>query len=243
MLVRRELKVKYRGSFLGYLWSMLNPLLTMITISVVFSFLVRGIENYSIYVLSGLLFWNLCANSLNLGAGSIVAGAGLIKKVKMPIEIFPIVPVLTFTTNSIFALAPYIVIFLALGAKTPPSMPFFPVVLLLFVAFLAGISLLLAVANVFFRDVGHIVEPTLQMLMYATPIIYDRDNPVIPEKLRTILGINPFTHFVEAGRKTIFGGQPIELAEMAFLASMATVSLVAGILVFRWQKSRIIFEL
>jgi len=243
MLVRRELKVKYRGSFLGYIWSMLNPLLFMLVISVVFSFLVKGIPNYPLFVLSGILFWNLTSNSIAVGALSIISGAPLIRKVKMPIWIFPVVPVLTFASNMVFALVPYILIFIFAGPGRVPELWLFPVVLVLFLLFLIGISLVVATLNVFFRDIGHVIEPVLVLLMYGTPIIYDRTNPALPPKVRMLLGLNPFTHFVEAGRKTIFGGGHVTLEEMAILVLCSAVSLATGCLIYKRRKSKIIFAL
>ena len=244
VLVRRELKVKYRGSFLGYLWSMLNPLLNMAVISIVFSFLVRGIPNYPVYVLSGLLFWTWVGSSIAIGTQSIVNGAGLIKKVRMPVWIFPLVPVLTFAINLMLALLPFVVIYLVMDVPGTPQIWLFPIICVLFLVFLTGITLVLATMNVFFRDVGHVIEPALQMMFYATPVIYARDHPMIPERVAYLLGFNPFTHFIEVGRASIFpASQPVGVMDLLLVTALAAASLLVGIVVYRRARLRFIFEL
>lgn len=100
-----------------------------------------------------------------------------------------------------------------------------------------------AVLNVFFRDIGHVIEPILVMLMYGSPIIYDRFDERIPEHIRVILGFNPFTHFIEIGRKTIFGGPGVNLRDLLILSILAVVSLLLGIIVYRFKRKQIIFAL
>lgn len=242
-MVRRELKVKYRGSILGYLWSMMNPLLFMITISVVFSFFVRGIPNYPLFVLAGIMYWNLTSNALTVGSQSMIMNAALMKKVNIPFWIFPVVPVLTFANHFIFACIPYFIIFLFIGPEEVPAVGWFPLVFLLFLAFLLGLSTALSVLNVFFRDVGHVIEPVLVMLMYATPIIYDRRDPRIPAYIQKILGFNPFTHFVEVGRKTIFGGESVTFMDIGMLMIIASTALTIGFFLYRKFKYKIIFHI
>ena len=243
LLVRRELKVKYRGSLLGYLWTMINPLLFMAIISFVFSFIARGVPFYSLYVLSGILFWNLTANSLNIGALSIVNNSVLLRKIRFPAWLFPLIPVLTFSTNFLLALIPYSVIFIFRGPDHLPSLYYVLAVLPLFMIFLYGISLTLASLNVFFRDVGHVVEPLLVMVMYATPIIYDRKSPHVPDKVKTLLGLNPFTRFVESGRDAIFVTTENALRGLPLLLVLSLGSLAVGITVYRLVHKRIIFAI
>jgi ABC-2 type transport system permease protein len=242
-LVRRELWVKYRGSVFGYLWSMLNPLIFMLVISLVFSFLVKGVPNYHLYVLSGILFWNLTNNSIQVGTQGIVNGAALIRKVQLPIWIFPIVPVLTFSINFLMALIPYFVIDFAWGVPMTLMVSQLPFVLILFMSFLAGICLTLASLNVFFRDVGHVIEPIMVMTMYATPVVYDRHQVGFPEMANKVLEMNPLTHFVEAGRNCLFWGRLIAPSEWILMFLLAIGSLAAGILVYNVARKKFIFAL
>jgi ABC-2 type transport system permease protein len=242
-LVRRELAVKYRGSVLGYLWSMVNPLLFMAIISVVFSFVVKDIPYYHLYVLSGILFWNLTSNSVLGGTSAIVNGASLLRKVRMPIWIFPIVPLLTFSINFVLALIPYALVYAFSGPAVTPNFWQLPLVLGIYILFLSGVSLALASANVFFRDVGHVIEPLLVMAMYGTPVIYDRHRAGFPEKVSNLLGYNPITHFVEAGRSCLFTPEALTPKEWIVLLGLAFGSAILGLAIYRQSKNKFIFNL
>ncbi len=242
MLVRRELKVKYRGTMLGYLWSMLNPLLFMVIISVVFSHLVKGIENYSIFVLAGILFWNMVSMSIVAGTGSIVANANLIQKVRMPLWVFPLVPLGSSLMNMALALIPYTIICLVLNVGVTWQLGLLPLILVLTAMFLAGITLCLASLNVFFRDVSHVLEPLMTLAFYATPVIYDRG--VLPEKISRLLGFNPFVHYIEAFRAIIFPGvRPVSATDLTILACLSIVSLIGGSLIYKKAKRKIPLKL
>ncbi|RZM17918.1 MAG: ABC transporter permease [Pedobacter sp.] len=198
ILVRRELKVKYRGTFLGYAWSMLNPLLTMLVITVVFQHFNKGTPDYNLFVLSGILAWNLAAQTITLGTQAIVNAQGLLKKVKLPIWIFPMVPLGASATNFALSLVPFSIFFMISGRPLSHHWYLFIPVFLIFVVFLCGISLLLSSLNVFFRDIGHTLDPIMSLFFYASPIVYDRHGGNFSEKIVMLLGLNPFTHFIEA---------------------------------------------
>ncbi len=243
MLVRRELKVKYRGSVLGYVWSMINPLLFMVIISVVFSFLMRGIENYNLYVLSGILFWNMVTLSLSVGSTSIVRNGPLMMKVRVPAWIFPVVPAGVAVTNFILSILPYTVVYLFSGRPTPDQIWLAPILFLLTLVFLAGLAITLSVVNVFFRDVSHVIDPLLMLTFYATPVIYDRSAPEVPEIGRWLLGLNPFTHFIEAFRAAMFGGlYHVTVMELARLVAMAVISMSLGLWVYKANAKKLIFH-
>lgn len=244
MLVRRDLKVKYRGTFLGYIWSMLNPLLFMLTISLVFSHLVKGIENYSLYVLSGILFWNMVSIAVVAGTGSLVSNAHLIHKIRVPMWVFPLVPLGSSLTNLALAIVPYSIICVATSAGFSSQLLLLPAILLVTALFLTGISLGLASLNVFFRDVAHVLEPVITLLFYATPIIYDRRASSMPEEISRLLSLNPFVHFVEAFRAAIFpGAVPIGLKQLLLLVGLAVLSLVIGGGIYKSAKTKISLNL
>lgn len=242
-LVRRELSVKYRGSTLGYLWSMANPLLFMLVISKVFSYIVKDVPHYHLFVLSGILFWNFTANSILGGTAAIVNGSQLMRKVKMPVWIFPVVPVLTFSSNFLLALIPYALIYAFSGPDHTPAYWQLPLLILLFLGFLCGVTLTLSALNVFFRDVGHVLEPLMVMVMYATPVIYDRHRPGFSEKVRDYLEWNPLTHFVEAGRSCLFWAEPMTPHQWLQLTGMTFVSLAIGVSVYRYTRDKFIFAI
>ena len=243
LLVRRELKVKYRGSALGYLWSMLNPLLFMVIISVVFSFLIRGIENYNLFVLSGILFWNMVTLGLNLGTTSIVRNAPLLQKIRIPIWVFPVVPAGLGVTNFMLSLVPYFAVYAFSGRPWPEQLWLAPCVLALLLVFLAATAITLSTINVFFRDVSHVLEPLLTLTFYGTPIIYDRHASNIPENIRQLLGLNPMTHFVEVYRATIFGDSTLRIQDVAVTLCITLFSVLLAAWVYKANKDKIIFNL
>lgn len=244
LMVARDLKVKYRGTVIGYVWSMLNPLLFMAILTLVFSHFVKGIEHYPVFVLSGILIWNVASQSIVMGTQSLITNAGLLKKVKLPMWTFPLVPLGATSVNFLLALVPFAILTSFMGPGLPLSFLAFPVVLALFLTFLAGIAVTLSCLNVFFRDVGHVLEPVLSLTFYATPIIYNRTGEQFSPEISRLLGFNPFTHFVEAFRACLFGGQfALTTRDLLLLFSMATVSLAVGGFVYSKSQRRIIFHL
>ena len=242
LLVKRDLKVKYRGSLFGYLWSMLNPLLFMLTISFVFSHLVKGIPNYHLFVLAGIVCWNMVTVTLISGTHSIVSGSVLLRKIKLPIWVLPSVPLGTAAVNLILALVPFFVVSLASGVFPTWRLTMLPFIFGLFIIFLFGISLVLSTLNVFFRDIGHVLEPVLQLMFYATPIIYDRKANNIPHSISIALEMNPFTHFIESIRACLLGKGEVTALELLLLLAMSALSLGVGSWVYRSGKSKIMFS-
>jgi ABC-type polysaccharide/polyol phosphate export permease len=243
LLVKRELTVKYRGSILGYIWSMLNPLLFMAIVSVVFSFVVKGIPDYNLYILSGILFWNFVSLSLNLGTSSIVRNAPLLLKVKIPIWVLPLVPVLFALSNMALSLIPYALLYGFQGRAIPSQLWLVPVVLFFTLLFISGLATLLAVINVFFRDVAHVLDPLITLLFYATPILYKRNSPEIPENVSQLLLLNPMTHYIEAFRATVFGQETITLVGFGFLVGFAAAVWLVALYVYKRNKLKIVFNL
>jgi ABC-2 type transport system permease protein len=243
MLVRRELKVRYRGSVLGYFWSMLNPLLFMLVITFVFSHFLKGVENYNLYVLSGILMWNATSAALTVGTQSIVSNAGLLKKVRLPVWIFPMVSVCSSLTNFALAMIPYIIFFAFVAARLPNQLELLPIVLLTFFFFLFGLTLILSSLNVFFRDVGHVLEPVMMIAFYATPIIYDRKQGPIPDPVKALLELNPFAHFADAFRASLSVHAYLDVQQVLVLFGLAGVSLATGIFVYKRSVNKMIFAL
>lgn len=240
LLVRRELKVKYRESVLGYCWSMLNPLLSMLILTLVFSSIFKiAIEDYSLYVLSGVMVWNMTSFSLNLGTQSLVANANLLRKIRIPVWVFPCVSLGAAVTNFSLTLIPFVIIFLGFGRPIPGQIWLFPLVLLLYAAFLFGIILTLSILNAFFRDVGHVLEPLLQILMYSSPVIYQRS--MLSPKIAHLFAWNPFSHFVEGFHVVLWGGEPLTVASIGLMTLLAGISLAIGLVFYRRAHKEVIF--
>lgn len=241
LLVQRDLRVRYRGSFLGYLWSMMNPLLYMGILSFVFAHIMKfNIEHFPMFILSGILAWNLFAQSLSIGVHSIVANGALLRKVKVPATIFPAASVCSCLVNFTLALFPFIVISLATGLKLTGWIFMIPLILIPFLLFVFGVTLLLGSLNVSFRDVGHTLEPLLQMVFYATPVLYPIES--LPERYRSLAMLNPMAHFVTEIRGVLFYGTPPSAQKLAALAGIAVLSLGLGGFVYRRMRNGFVYN-
>ena len=243
LLISRELKVKYRNSVLGYLWSMLNPLLFMTIISLVFSRLIKGVEHYELYVLTGILFWNMTSMSIVGATNSLVNNSGLLRKVRVPYWVFVVVPVGAAAVNCVLALAPYMIIALLKGLALSPKIVLVPFIIALYSVFVASIGSILATLNVYFRDVGHIIEPILQLGFYATPIIYDRQNSAFPDWARELIRLNPLVHFLDLFRAALFSSNFFSLSTLLIAVSWTLLGLVVSAFIDRRFAANLSFRI
>lgn len=220
----------------------MNPLLYMGILSFVFAHLMRfKIEHFSLFILSGILSWNLFQQSLSVGVHSIVANGSLLRKVQVPASLFPAVSVCSVLVNFALALGPFIIIALVTGLQLTAWIFLLPVIVLPYVLFIYGISLVLSSLNVSFRDIGHTLEPLLTMLFYATPIVYPMAS--LPEKYQNIAMLNPVAHFVVAFRDVLFDGRSPSSETLALLFAFAVVSLLIGIFAYRSQRDSFVYNL
>jgi ABC-type polysaccharide/polyol phosphate export permease len=204
---------------------------------------VSGIPNYGLYVLSGLLAWNMASMAISLGTQSIVLNAHLLRKIRLPVWVFPVVHLGTSSTNFALSLGPFFLLWALSDVRASSALMALPIVLALYALFILGVSLTLSVLNVFFRDVGHVLEPILQLTFYATPIIYSRELVAIPESIRVFLGFNPFVHFIEGFRSSLVLGQfPTSGAFLAMFAC-TVLSLFTGAMVYKRARRKIIFNI
>lgn len=205
LLIDRDLKARYKRSVLGVLWTMLNPLLTMIVMTIVFSAVFRfAVTNYPVFMFSGYTFWSFFAQS-TLAAAPVIYGNGqLIKKVALPKSIFPIAVVASGLVNLLLALPALLIIMLATGRPIQPAMLFLPISLLALVLFTAGLALFLAAATVFFNDIQHIYGVLLTLLLYLTPVMYPLT--IVPQRYHWLLSVNPLYYLIEILRQPVYDG-------------------------------------
>lgn len=172
-LVIRDLKVKYRRSFLGYLWSLLNPLLTMLVMMVVFSRIFRfNVPNYPVYLITGQILYNFLSEATNNALVSIIGNAPLLKKTYVPKYIFTLSKVTSALVNLVFSLGALLIVLVITHVQFTWYMLLFPFVILEIYVFCLGLGMFLAQGTVFFRDVQYIYSVMLTAWMYATPIFY-----------------------------------------------------------------------
>lgn len=172
-LVQKDVKLKYRRSFLGYLWSILNPLMIMIIMVAVFSNMFRfDIENYPVYLIIGQTIFNFVSEATNQAMWSITGNASLLKKTYVPKYIFTLSKVTSSCVNMLFSLGAMLIVFVVCGISFHWSMLFIPVIIVQVYLFCVGMGLFLSQATVFFRDIQYIYAAFITAWMYVTPIFY-----------------------------------------------------------------------
>lgn len=236
-IVRRDFKVKYKRSVLGMLWSLLNPLLTMVVQYVVFSQLFRGnIENFPVYLLSGTVIFGFFTESAGLALMSIIANASLITKVYVPKYIYPVTKVLSSLINLFLSMVPLFFMMMLTGEKVTKAFLLLPLILLCVLAFTIGIGMLLSALMVFFRDMQFLWGIISMLWMYLTPLFYPET--IIPEQYRFLHTFNPMYYYVKAFRTIVMEGISPEPKMYALCALMAFLSLAVGGAVFKKTQDR-----
>jgi ABC-type polysaccharide/polyol phosphate export permease len=247
-LTVRDLKVRYKKSMLGIAWSLINPILMMLVFTVVYTVMLGQSDrrDYAATVLCALLPWNFFSGSVMGGVGSIVNNGYLIKKVYFPRAVLPTSIMMSNLVNFLVALPVYFVLAWLLGVRFTPYVLFLPVVMLVEMIFIMGMSLLLSAANVFYRDVQQIMEVVILAWFFVTPVIWDVN--MLPAS-RTVLGmevpvqrltyiLNPMASIIAAYRDILFYGRPIGWDFFLRTAITVLIVLLIGSFVFNRLKGR-----
>jgi ABC-type polysaccharide/polyol phosphate export permease len=207
-LVARELKARYRGSALGFLWSFINPLLLLGIYTFVFATIMpnrtKGLQPYALFMLSGILPWTWFSASLTDASGSLIAGGNLIKKVLFPAEVLPIVSVLANMVHFLLPL-PLVLFLIVIFHRTPDlaGLAWLPAVVLVQLVFTTGLALVLAALTVHFRDIRDILANVLMLWFFSTPIIYWYGQDEV-KGYETFFDVNPFTHLAISYQEILF---------------------------------------
>jgi len=206
LMIKRDFVTRYRRSVLGVVWSLLNPLLNMLVLTMVFSLLFRdmGIQNFPVYFLSGSIIYTFFNESTTLAMGSVTGSAGTIKKVYVPKYIFPVSRVLSSLVNLGFAFIAFLFVFVFTGESFIWTMLLVPIPITFLVIFSIGIGMLLSAMAVFFRDITHIYAVFTQLLFFMTPIMYPVE--ILPPRVYHLIHLNPMFHFVTYFRDLTING-------------------------------------
>ncbi len=238
-LVSRAIKQRYKRSVLGFAWTMLNPLITMVILTVVFSRVFgQLVPNYPLFVIIGLLAWNLFSLGSTQGLASIVDSGQLIRKVAVPKEMFPLAAVGANLVNFLLSLVPllFVMIFMRVGITW--AVLWVPFGVFLIGLFTLGVALALGTLNVFFRDVRYFYEAGLLAWFYGTPIFYPID--VLSERARAVLQWNPLYVLVEVFRTPIYAGVAPSTGTIVTATIEAVAMAVIGWLIFRRYHARFV---
>lgn len=241
-LVVRDFRVKYKSSALGMIWSLLNPLLTMLVYLFVFSTLFKSdVKNFPVYLMSGIVVFSYFSESTNLGMGSIVGNSALITKVYMPKMIYPLSKVLSSSINFCISLVPLFLVMLITGVTIHKSILLLPVAVVFLIVFSFGVSLILATMNVFFRDTQFLWSVLLTLLNFLTPIFYPES--IIPAEFLTIYRCNPMNQIISFTRTIIIDGVSPTPESFFYCIISCGVTLMLGLWVFRKNQDRFVLYL
>ena len=237
-LVVKDLKLKYRGSVIGFLWSLANPVLMGAVYTIAFSTILRiRSEGFVFYLMLGLLAWTFFASSASMSTGAIVDNGGLVKSVWFPRAILPTATVLFNLTQyllSVLVILPLMLLYHRVVPEAP--MLLFPVFVALQLLFTIGIALVLATSAAFLRDVRHLVEIALTILFWLTPIVYEL--PSLDSPLREAIFFMPLSPFVSAYQQIFYYRQWPDAATWGATVGYAAVALAVGLwLIVRYEDS------
>jgi len=233
-LTMREIKQRYKQSVLGYAWVILNPFFQMLVMAFVFSFIMRipnlGVP-YPIFLYAGLLPWTLFANSLGSASNALVGNAGLITKIYFPREIFVISTIIAKIVDFLLALSIFVAFMfyyhLSVNLNILWVIPFFAIQQL----FTYGISLFLAAANLFYRDIQYLLGLVILIWMYLTPVIYPTE--LFPDKYRWIFQLNPMAVIINAYRQVVLGGGMPNIQSLGIALILSLIILVGSYKFFK----------
>ena len=242
LLVAKTIKSRYKRSVLGVAWTLLNPLVTMLVMSVAFSTLFRtAIPRYPVYLLVGLTAWNFFSQSTTFAMGQLFWGGALMKRVYLPPTIFAVACIANGLVNLGFALVPLLAIMLVLGQPLHLTWWFLPIAVLILAVFSLGIALLMSSLAVLFMDVMEMYQLLLQALFFLTPILYPKD--IVPKHLSWAMALNPMYYMVEIVRKPIYEGRIPDGATLLVSVGLAVGSLLLGAWIFTRQADELAYRI
>lgn len=240
--VKRDIKLKYRNSALGILWSMLNPLLIMIVLTFIFSNIFKNsIPNFPVYCLSGRLLYDFFSQATNQSMVSITGKSSLIKKIYVPRYLYPLSRVISSFIIFLISLIPLGVIMIMTGVKLGKMNLFiiYPLVMLFFIGL--GIGLILATINVFFRDLQHLYSVVLLIVMYMSAIFYSPD--IIDPKYMFVLRLNPVFPIISVFRDCVLYGQITSRGNWILCGIYAVATMIVGVVVFYKKQDEFILHI
>ncbi|HEZ7989461.1 MAG TPA: ABC transporter permease [Ruminococcus sp.] len=242
-LVKKDLRGRYKGSVLGFLWTFINPLLQLVVYTIVFSFILKtNIERYYLYLFVALIPWIFFSSSITVGSASIVAQKDLIKKIYFPRMVIPISYVTSSFVNMLLCFIVIFAVIIVSGAGINfLALLTLPVIMLVEYILALGMAMLTSAITVYFRDLEHILGIVTMAWMYMTPIMYDKS--IVPENLMPIFNLNPMTHVIECYRAVLYEKKIPDLTTLLSAAGLGILILIVGILVFNKLQKRFAEEL
>ena len=230
--VQKEIRGKYKGSFLGVLWSFLNPLLMVLVYALVFPYIMRtNVDNYLVYLITGVIPWNFFTTCITTGCNCVWINGGIIKKVYFPREILPISVVAAGLINFLISCVIILLFVFFGGIGFSVQLLWLPLIAIIQSALSLGLLFILSAINVYVRDIEYLVGFLLNLLFYATPILYTAD--MFPESIRWVLYLNPMTTIIESYRNIFYYQQSPALTSLMIVFMVSFIILIIGYLIFK----------
>jgi ABC-type polysaccharide/polyol phosphate export permease len=237
-----ELKLRYRGSFLGFLWTVLNPLFFLLILAVVFSKIIKfEVDNYTIFLFSGLTAWLMIQQTVVIATASVVNNENLIKKVYIPKMIFPLSSCLARYIDHMIMVAILGIFMVIFKSAFTWNLLFVPVILLLHFFFSLGVSMIAGALYILIRDVQHVIAILFQAFFYLTPILYPLD--ILPPNYRILFKLNPFYYFIETFRFPVYYAAPPPWQYILTAAALTCLVMVVGFYIFYKKERFFVFHL
>lgn len=238
-LTQREIKARYKQSFIGYAWVLLNPVAQLLVYSFVFSLVFRfptGNIPYPIFLFAALLPWTTFQNSIQTATQSLVVNSSLLRKVAFPREVIPYSVVVSKIVDLLFSSLVFLVFIVAFRVTLAPTAWLFFVIFIIQTILTTGISLILAAANLFYRDIQYLANLLLMLWMYMTPIVYPLS--MVPDRFVKLYKLNPMVGIMEGYRSALFG-YPFETTIIYWSAGVSIVVFMIAFIIFK--KSERVF--
>lgn len=241
-LVRKDLRTRYKGSFLGFLWTFINPLLQLIIYTIVFSTIMRvNVEKFYIYLFVALIPWIFFTTSIQGGATSIISSKDLIKKVYFPRLIIPISVVNAAFMNMLFSMVVVLIALIVSGIGLSGYIVLLPIIMFLEYLLALGLAFIFAALNVYFRDLEHILGIVIMGWFYLTPIVYTID--MVPDQFINLFNLNPMTHIVAAYRDILYYKQVPEFGSLVGILVWSIGFVIGGYILFEKLQKNFVEEL
>lgn len=230
--IRKEIRGKYKGSFLGILWSFVNPLLSVLVYAIVFPLVLKNTQpHYVTFLIIGIIPWTFFTSAVSQGTTTVFVNGGIIKKVYFPREILPLSVVTSSLINFIISCLIIFIFLIVSGIGVSAYILLLPIIMFIQYILLLGIVFITSSIDVYIRDAEYIINFFINMLFYATPIIYSAD--LFPKSVAWILNLNPMAVLINSYRDILYYQQIPNLGNLFFVFLLSIILLLLGIKVFK----------
>lgn len=240
--IKKEVRGKYKGSWLGILWTFLNPLLMLAVYAFVFPYILRvNVENYTIFMIVALIPWNFFTTAVQTGTSSVTVNGGILKKVYFPREIIPISVTTSQLINFLITCLIMFLFILFSGVGFSIHFLFFPVLVLIEYLLILGLNFILSAVTVFVNDLAHFVQVAMTLGFYATPIVYL--SSMLPDKFQWAMKANPMAVLVEAYRSVLYYHELPDMKWLFIWTALSILILIVGYAIFKKLEKTFVEEL